>query len=59
MKGLLELAARKRLHFVELTSRPSREVATGLCRSLGFKLRETKCYRCDVEITSATTDGEG
>lgn len=59
MNGLLELAARKGLHFVDLTSRPSREVANGLYRSLGFKLRETNCYRYDLEMTSAMTEGEG
>jgi ribosomal protein S18 acetylase RimI-like enzyme len=45
MTGLLELAARKGLRFVDLTSRPSRQAANGLYRSLGFELRETNCYR--------------
>ncbi|MBV9933050.1 MAG: GNAT family N-acetyltransferase [Actinobacteria bacterium] len=33
---------------VELTSRPSREVANGMYRSLGFKERETNVYRYDL-----------
>jgi len=45
MTGLLDLAVSKGLEFVDLTSRPSREVANGLYQSLGFKLRETNCYR--------------
>jgi len=41
--------ARDRGHdFVELTSRPSREAANALYRSLGFTLRETNVYRFDL-----------
>jgi ribosomal protein S18 acetylase RimI-like enzyme len=46
--GLLHVAAGLGLDFVELTSRPSREAANGLYRSLGFRLRETNCYRHDL-----------
>jgi len=53
MSGLLELAGRKGLRCVELTSRPSRDAANGLYRSLGFKLRETNCYRHDLGTTPA------
>ena len=34
---------------VDLTSRPSREVANGMYQSLGFKLRETNVYRFELE----------
>jgi ribosomal protein S18 acetylase RimI-like enzyme len=45
MVRLLGLARELGLSFVDLTSRPSREVANGLYQSLGFQLRETNCYR--------------
>ena len=46
--GLLA-AAREREHdFVELTSRPAREAANALYRSVGFRLRETNVYRYDL-----------
>jgi ribosomal protein S18 acetylase RimI-like enzyme len=48
MRRLLELAADKGLRFVDLTSRPSRDIANNLYQSLGFKLRETNCYRHDL-----------
>jgi GNAT superfamily N-acetyltransferase len=48
MRALLDLAARKGLRFVDLTSRPSRVVANRLYQSLGFRLRETNCYRHDL-----------
>jgi ribosomal protein S18 acetylase RimI-like enzyme len=48
MRALLDLAARKGLRFVDLTSRPSRDAANHLYRSLGFRLRETNCYRYDL-----------
>jgi ribosomal protein S18 acetylase RimI-like enzyme len=48
MRALLDLAARKGLRFVDLTSRPSRDTANHLYRSLGFRLRETNCYRYDI-----------
>ncbi len=55
MQELLDLAARKGLRFVDLTSRPSRDVANSLYRSLGFRLRETNCYRHEL----AATAGDG
>jgi ribosomal protein S18 acetylase RimI-like enzyme len=48
MTTLLDLAVAKGLEFVDLTSRPSRNVANGLYQSLGFKRRETNCYRYDL-----------
>ncbi|HET6874310.1 MAG TPA: GNAT family N-acetyltransferase [Acidimicrobiales bacterium] len=48
MVHLLQLASGSGLDFVELTSRPSRVAANGLYRSLGFRLRETNCYRHDL-----------
>jgi ribosomal protein S18 acetylase RimI-like enzyme len=38
MGALLELAVNKGLQFVDLTSRPARNVANGLYQSLGFRL---------------------
>ena len=49
MRRLLELAAQKGLRFVDLTSRASRDVANDLYHSLGFKLRETNCYRHNLD----------
>ena len=49
MRKLLELAAQKGLRFVELTSRPTRNVANNLYLSLGFKLRETNCCRHNLD----------
>jgi ribosomal protein S18 acetylase RimI-like enzyme len=48
IKGLLDLAADKRLQFVDLTSRPSRDIANTMYQHLGFKLRPTNCYRHDL-----------
>jgi ribosomal protein S18 acetylase RimI-like enzyme len=45
MRRLLELAADKGMRFVDLTSRPSRDIANNLYHPLGFELRETNCYR--------------
>jgi ribosomal protein S18 acetylase RimI-like enzyme len=45
MQSLLDLAAQKGLRFVDLTSRPSRDIANNLYQSLGFRLRATNCYR--------------
>jgi ribosomal protein S18 acetylase RimI-like enzyme len=42
-------AADKGLRFVDLTSRPSRDIANNLYQSLGFRLRETNCYRHDLD----------
>jgi ribosomal protein S18 acetylase RimI-like enzyme len=52
MSGLLELAARKGLRRVELTSRPSRDIANGLYQSMGFRLRKTNCYRRDLDTVA-------
>jgi ribosomal protein S18 acetylase RimI-like enzyme len=43
--ALIDLARRDGLDFVELTSRPAREAANALYRSIGFELRETNVYR--------------
>jgi ribosomal protein S18 acetylase RimI-like enzyme len=48
IKGLLDLAVDKRLQFVDLTSRPSRDIANALYQHLGFRLRQTNCYRHDL-----------
>ena len=45
MQSLLDLATQKGLRFVDLTSRPSRDIANSLYQSLGFQLRATNCYR--------------
>lgn len=45
MVRLVEVAHDERLHFVELTSRSSREAANGLYQSLGFEQRATNVYR--------------
>jgi ribosomal protein S18 acetylase RimI-like enzyme len=45
MLSLLDLAAQQGLRFVDLTSRPSRDIANNLYKSLGFQLRATNCYR--------------
>lgn len=48
MVVLLSVAHDFGLDFVELTSRPSREAANGLYRSLGFRHRQTNVYRHDL-----------
>jgi ribosomal protein S18 acetylase RimI-like enzyme len=48
MEGVLAIARDRALDFVELTSRPSREAANALYRSIGFRLRETNVYRFDL-----------
>ena len=48
MEGLVAVARERGLDFVELTSRPSREAANSLYRSMGFRLRETNVYRLDL-----------
>lgn len=53
MVTLLETAEQLRLDFVELTSRPLREVANGLYRSLGFELRPTNVYRHRLQALPA------
>jgi ribosomal protein S18 acetylase RimI-like enzyme len=44
-RAALDLAAARGARTVELTSRPSREVANRLYRRLGFQIRETNVYR--------------
>jgi ribosomal protein S18 acetylase RimI-like enzyme len=48
MRALIDLAIRKGLWSVELTTRPSRQAANQLYQSLGFARRETNCYRLDL-----------
>jgi ribosomal protein S18 acetylase RimI-like enzyme len=44
----LDLARRHHAKTVDLTSRPSREVANGMYQSLGFTQRETNVYRFEL-----------
>ena len=53
MVTLLETAERLGFDFVELTSRPEREAANGLYRSLGFELRHTNVYRHGLKTLPA------
>jgi ribosomal protein S18 acetylase RimI-like enzyme len=48
MDGVLDAARARQLDFVELTSRPAREAANALYQGVGFRLRETHVYRCDL-----------
>ena len=48
MDGILAAARDRALDFVELTSRPSREAANMLYKSMGFRVRETNVYRFDL-----------
>lgn len=57
MTALLDLARNKGIEFVDLTSRPARTVANGLYQSLGFKLRETNCYRHDLRQDATSLQG--
>jgi ribosomal protein S18 acetylase RimI-like enzyme len=59
MTALLDLAVTKGIEFVDLTSRPSRTIANGLYQSLGFKLRETNCYRNDLQQVAPSLMGDG
>jgi ribosomal protein S18 acetylase RimI-like enzyme len=43
--ALLELARQRGIRFVDLTSRPAREAANALYRSVGFEQRQTNGYR--------------
>ena len=45
VRHALEEASRLKAKAVDLTSRPSREVATLLYQSLGFEVRQTNVYR--------------
>ena len=47
IEGLAGFARAEGFDFLELTSRPAREAANRLYRSLGFELRETNVYRLD------------
>jgi ribosomal protein S18 acetylase RimI-like enzyme len=49
MVGLLRHASELGLRFVDLTSRPSRVEANNLYEKLGFRLRETNCYRHELD----------
>jgi len=49
MNHLIKRAKEQRLHFLELTSRPSRVVANKLYQKLKFKLRETNVYRLKMK----------
>ncbi|HUY17548.1 MAG TPA: hypothetical protein VMV11_08300 [Acidimicrobiales bacterium] len=42
-------ARRRSVRSIDLTSRPSREVANALYRKLGFERRETNVYRFFLE----------
>jgi ribosomal protein S18 acetylase RimI-like enzyme len=44
----VDVARSKGLDFVELTSRPSREAANALYRSLQFAQRETNVFRLEL-----------
>jgi ribosomal protein S18 acetylase RimI-like enzyme len=59
MTAMLDLAVTKGIEFVDLTSRPSRTIANGLYQSLGFKLRETNCYRHDLQQVAPSLMGDG
>ncbi len=48
MVRLLAVAAERDLRHVELTTRASRVAANELYKKLGFKLRETNCYRHEL-----------
>jgi len=48
-RAAIERAGAEGCKTVDLTSRPSREVANGMYQSLGFKRRETNVYRFELE----------
>ena len=47
-RAAIQKAAEAGAHTVDLTSRPSREVANRLYRRIGFRLRETNVYRYNI-----------
>lgn len=49
MKHLIRRAKEQKLHFLELTSRPSRVAANRLYQKLKFEPRETNVYRLKVK----------
>jgi len=48
MQELIEIAKKKKLKIVNLTSRPERVGARKLYKSLGFKLLETNVYKLEL-----------
>lgn len=48
-QAALDEAARRGARNVDLTSRPSREAANHIYRSMGFEQRETNVYRYELE----------
>lgn len=48
-EAALDYARTSGVATVDLTSRPSREAANRLYVRMGFKLRETNCYRYELE----------
>ena len=49
MNGLIELAKKKGVGYIELTSGPERQSAHRMYESLGFKKRETNVYRLELK----------
>lgn len=45
LKEAIKIAKRKRVNFIELTSRPERKVANILYQKMGFKIKNTNVYR--------------
>lgn len=58
MRAPLQLAVSKGMEYLDLTSRPSRQVANGLYLSLGFRLRETNSYWHDLPTHASLREGE-
>lgn len=48
MRGVIALADRYEVAALELTSRPSRRAANKLYQKLGFKKRDTNCYKLNL-----------
>ena len=49
MQKLLEQCQSQDLKYVDLTSQPKKAAANNLYKSLGFKLRDTNCYRYNFQ----------
>lgn len=49
VNGLIKEAKKKGIKQIDLTSRPERESANKLYKSLGFKKRETNVYRLELK----------
>ena len=45
LKKAILLAKRKKVAFIELTSRPERKIANALYQKMSFKIRKTNVYR--------------